>query len=78
MNKYYISVGSVTHAMKGRNLLSSNGYRAVVKRKPQSSGREGCGYTINVENVSDIKRVIDILVLGEVRVIGYGEDRDRP
>ena len=64
--------------MKGRNLLLSNGYRAVVKRKPQSSRREGCGYTINVENVSDIQQVLNVLVSGEVRVVGYGEDRDRP
>ena len=41
-------VGSITYAMKGRDLLIQNGLRATVERIPHVGGGAGCGYGINV------------------------------
>lgn len=53
MNKKGIKVGSVTYAMKGRDILQKNGYKAYLTRNPQPSLDEGCGYVIYVNNMDD-------------------------
>ncbi len=43
MNQYVISTGTVTYAIKGRDLLKRKGYPAKVVRNSSSAG---CGYGI--------------------------------
>ena len=50
MSKKGIKVGSVTYAMKGRDLLQKNGYKAYLTRNPHPSDDEECGYVIYVNN----------------------------
>ena len=53
MDKKGIKVGSVTYAMKGRDLLQKHGYKAFLTRNPNPSEDEGCGYVIYVNNMNE-------------------------
>lgn len=44
MNKYFIATGTVTYAMKGREILRKNGFSAEVKRLSGNMKGFGCGY----------------------------------
>ena len=68
MNKKGIKVGSVTYAMKGRDLLQKNGYKAYLTRDPHPVDNEGCGYVIYVNNIE--KRCFDILKKGGIKIVG--------
>ena len=59
MSKKGIKVASVTYAMKGRDLLQKNGYKAYLTRNPYPDDEDGCGYLIYVNNMD--KRCIDLL-----------------
>ncbi len=54
MKKYRINTGTVTYAIKGREVLRRKGYNAKVE-KSQSLNKNGCGYAI--------------IVFGEISVI---------
>ena len=68
MSKKGIKVGSVTYAMKGRDLLQKNGYKAYLTRDPHPVDDEGCGYVIYVNNID--KRCFDILKRGGIKIVG--------
>lgn len=68
MSKKGIKVGSVTYAMKGRDLLQKNGYKAYLTRNPHPQEDEGCGYVIYVNNID--KRCFDILKRNGIKVMG--------
>ncbi len=68
MTKKGIKVGSVTIAIKGRDLLQKNGYKAYLTRNPHPSGDDGCGYVIYVIDID--KRCFDILKRGGIKVKG--------
>lgn len=46
MQHHYISVNSVTYAIKGRDLLRKMGIKAYIERKTNVNGNVGCGYVI--------------------------------
>ena len=68
MNKKGIKVGSLTYAMKGRDLLQKNGYKAYLTRNPQPDTEEGCGYVIYVNNID--KRCFSVLKSAGIKVYG--------
>lgn len=68
MSKKGIKVGSVTYAMKGRDLLQKNGYKAYLTRNPYPDEEDGCGYLIYVNNMD--KRCFDILRRNGIVVMG--------
>ena len=53
-----IAIGSVTYALKGRDVLRKNGYRVGIERKP-SKNSGGCGYSLKF--TGDLQRAKDIL-----------------
>lgn len=53
MGKPIIVVGSVTYAMKGRDLLARYGIRSSVERIYRSTNGRGCGYSIYVPQRTD-------------------------
>ena len=69
MNNPLIMVGSVTYAIKGRDLLRRMGYRANMERTPASLSRVGCGYSITVEDLDAVKAA---KILGENNIKVYG------
>lgn len=68
MSKKGIKVGSVTLAMKGRDLLQKNGYKAYLTRNPKPTDGEGCGYLIYVNSPDD--RCFKILQKNGIRIMG--------
>ena len=58
----------MTYAMKGRDLLQRNGYKAYLTRNPHPQEDEGCGYVIYVNNID--KRCFDILKRNGIKVTG--------
>ena len=49
MQHYIISVSSITYAIKGRDLLRKQGFKAYIERKTNMNGSVGCGYVIVTE-----------------------------
>lgn len=68
MVKKGIKVGSLTYAMKGRDLLQKNGYKAYLTRNPNPEAEEGCGYVIYVGNID--KRCFSVLKSAGIKVQG--------
>ncbi len=68
MSKKGIKVTSVTYAMKGRDLLQKNGYKAYLTRNPHPEDDEGCGYVIYVNNLD--KKCYEILKRNKIKVTG--------
>lgn len=68
MSKKGIKVGSVTIAMKGRDLLQKNGYKAYLTRNPLPKADEGCGYVIYVSNIDD--RCFMVLKKAGIKILG--------
>lgn len=72
MKEFFIATGTVTYALRAKDILEENGYRANVKKWNDKSGRYGCGYGVllKAESVEKIKellsrngiRIIDIIV----------------
>lgn len=68
MSKKGIKVTSVTYAMKGRDLLQKNGYKAYLTRNPHPEDDEGCGYVIYVNDLD--KKCYEILKRNKIKVTG--------
>ena len=67
MQQYNISTGSVTYAIKGRDLLRKYGYNANIKRKTSGPETNGCGYSITVSG--DITKIEELLKNHDVKII---------
>lgn len=68
MDKYIISVGTITHALKGRDILKKNGLEARVERRTRDIGKYGCGYAIIV-TADDIEKIKNLLNNSSVRIL---------
>ena len=66
MQRHIISVSSITYAIKGRDLLRKNGYKANIERV---SGEKalGCGYAILLEGV--IETAEELLRQNNVKIL---------
>lgn len=53
-----IAIGSVTYAIKGRDILRNNGFKVGIERKP-SKNSGGCGYSLKF--TGDLQKAKDIL-----------------
>lgn len=67
MNKYFIATGTVTYAMKGREILRKNGYSAEVKRLFGNMKGFGCGYGIAV--YGEKNAILNVLTQNGVRYL---------
>lgn len=74
MGQQLIIVGSITYAMRSRELLFSYGIRAYVERLPRTPEIPGCGYGVFVpkrtEEAEQILRSAGIRVLGRRERVG--------
>ena len=56
MKRYFIITGTITYAIKCRDALRQNGYKAELKRTVNSGGNVGCGYgVVTVSYLDEIK-----------------------
>ncbi|WP_243112522.1 MULTISPECIES: putative Se/S carrier-like protein [Acutalibacteraceae] len=75
MGKPLILVGSITNAIKSRNILVRLGIRSYVERIPGSYANGGCGYCIFVPG-GRADEAEDILLRYGVPVNGRAERED--
>lgn len=71
MGKPVILLGSITYAMKSRDILSRYGIKSYVERTPNTQDRLGCGYGIYVPDRTD--QAEDILSNSGIQVLGRSE-----
>lgn len=71
MKRYLIQTGTVTYAIKGRDLLRRKGIKAKIERKT-TAGAQGCGYAIVVDG--DIVEVQKILRENGVKILDITEE----
>ena len=67
MSNYYIHVGSITNAMRGKQILEAEGIRAYLHRTSRPEDGDGCGYSLLVSGMADT--AVNILKKRGVRVI---------
>ena len=65
--KHVIVTGTVTYAIRGRDILRRNGISASVERNSSGLGRLGCGYGIVIRD--EVERAVDILRRNSVKII---------
>ncbi len=67
MQRHIILVNSITYAIKGRDLLRKQGFRAYIERKTNANGNTGCGYVI----VSDgnRERISNALINSGIKIL---------
>lgn len=53
MKKLSVRVGSVTYALKAKQVLQQNGISASVRKTPSAKSNEGCGYAVVVERTPE-------------------------
>lgn len=59
MKRYIIATGTVTYALKGRDLLRKNGFTAKIERITGDKTL-GCGYVIVVTgNINEVKKLLE-------------------
>lgn len=59
MKRYFIITGTVTYAIKCRDVLRRNGCHAELKRTSNTTGNVGCGYgVLSACDLSEIKRLL--------------------
>ena len=67
MNRYTIITGTVTYAIKGRDILRNNGFKVSIERNSTGLARYGCGYGIvlngNIEQAEQLLRKYNVKIL---------------
>ena len=71
MANYYIHVGSITNAMRGKHLLEEQGIRGYLHRSTRPAENDGCGYHLLV--MEESRRAEQILRKAGVRIIRISE-----
>ncbi len=61
-----VITGTVTYAVKGRDLLRSQGYKASIERVTAGE-RIGCGY--GILTFGDIEKIREVLERGRVKIL---------
>lgn len=67
MTGYMIVTGTITYALRGRDILRKKGFKASVERNLNGSNRYGCGYGIAV--FGDIDDAVRILKENNIKVL---------
>lgn len=59
MRENLITTGTVTYAIKGRDLLRKKGFKAKIEKLNSGKGGSGCVYAIAVEgNTAAAKKIL--------------------
>ena len=67
MIRYLISTGTVTFAIKGRDILRKHGINAKVEKISSGKGNEGCSYAI--ATAGDIDSVKELLKRNGIKIL---------
>ena len=70
MKRYVIITGTVTYAIRGRDILRKEGFRAIVERNTVGIARYGCGYGIVINgDVDDAVKILTKNAFSELLTI---------
>ena len=72
MKRYIITTGTVTYAIKGKDILKRNGFKAKVERIMSGKGSSGCGYSIIIEK--DIEKAVALLKESGIKILEVNQD----
>lgn len=72
MNRYFVATGTITYAIKGRDVLRKHGFSAELKRLSGNIKGFGCGYGISVRGDHDA--VVSALEENGVRYLRVMKD----
>lgn len=67
LNKLIVKVGSVTYALKAKDILQNRGIASQIKKTANPSKGEGCGYSVIIPDAGD--SVIGILRLSGIEIL---------
>lgn len=67
MKRYVITVGSVTQAIKARDLLRKNGFRVEARKQVGNTEEIGCAYAVVLES-SNITSATKILRQSGIKI----------
>lgn len=67
MKTKIIIVKSITHAMKGQKLLSSNRISSSLERNAKAVGMYGCGYGLRVQ-IRDVDMAVRVLKSSGIKI----------
>lgn len=68
MDNHYIQFGSMTHAMKAKELLTKHHIRARLVRTPEALRRRSCGYSLQL--TQDYDRAMSLLRQHRIPIAG--------
>ena len=71
MKQYRISTGSITYAIKGRDLLRKHGFKVGIERSMPQTAVHGCGYSVILNG--DIEKALELLRAASVKVLAVSE-----
>lgn len=54
-NRELIYIGSITKAMRARDILAANGMNVYIERESDSFNKSGCGYSILIVNGTKVQ-----------------------
>lgn len=60
MNRYVIATGTITHAIKGRDVLKKNGLYCEIERMKHGMEKYGCGYALSIatDNIAFAEKLL--------------------
>lgn len=74
MQRYFVITGTITYAIKCRDALRLNGYKAELKRTVNTAGNLGCGYgVVTLCNIDEIKKIMSEYAIRYLQIKREGE-----
>lgn len=70
MKRIFIITGSVTYALRGRDILQNKGFRATARKSTDAMKSMGCGWGIEV---IDDGTAVGILKKSGVKILGVNK-----
>lgn len=71
MKRYIITTGTITYAIKGRDLLRRKGFAVKIEKITSGQGSAGCGYAIILNG--DINEAEKLLRNSGVKILEINE-----
>lgn len=71
MKQYRVSTGTITYALKGRDLLRRYGITNRIERVSSGPGSKGCGYTLVISG--DITKAEALLRKAGIKILEISE-----